>query len=77
MLPSTDPEELHDLICVGFGPASLGIAAALHDSIEYRSDLPGLKDHIPRVAFLEKQDHFAWHAGMQVSIGRSPDLIGH
>lgn len=41
------------MICVGFGPASLSIAAALHDA--------GIQ---ARVLFLEKQSQFAWHSGM-------------
>jgi L-ornithine N5-oxygenase len=64
-LQSTNPDELHDLICVGFGPASLAIAVALHDALE-----PGLGGYLsggaraPKVAFLEKQSGFAWHSGM-------------
>ncbi|KAI1821474.1 L-lysine 6-monooxygenase (NADPH-requiring)-domain-containing protein [Xylaria intraflava] len=54
--PSTEP---HDLICVGFGPASLAIAVALHDSIEARKLAKP-----PKVLFLEKQPAFSWHAGM-------------
>ena len=34
LLQLTETDELHDLICVGFGPASLAIAIALHDSLE-------------------------------------------
>lgn len=48
-------EEAYDLICVGFGPASLSIAIALEDR-----NLSSL----PRVLFLERQPQFAWHAGM-------------
>ena len=44
---------VYDLICIGFGPASLAIAVALHD---FHTDA--------RVIFLERQTHFAWHAGM-------------
>ncbi|KAI0878671.1 L-lysine 6-monooxygenase (NADPH-requiring)-domain-containing protein [Hypoxylon argillaceum] len=56
--------EVHDLICVGFGPASLAIAVALHDSIE-AGKLPGANAQTtPKVLFLEKQPRFAWHAGM-------------
>lgn len=55
-LPSSSSDELLDLICVGFGPASLAIAIALHDA-----GLPPKK-----VLFLEKQPQFAWHAGMQL-----------
>lgn len=46
-----------DLICVGFGPASLAIAIALYDAAPSPS---------PNVLFLEKQPQFAWHAGMQL-----------
>lgn len=57
-LPSLSHDELLDLICVGFGPASLAIAIALHDSTK---TVPS-----PKALFLEKQPHFAWHAGMQL-----------
>ena len=59
--PSLDDEVL-DLLCVGFGPASLAIAAALHDAVTSESDR-GVKP-TPQVAFLERQERFAWHAGM-------------
>lgn len=58
-LPATDPESVHDLICVGFGPASLAVAVALNDSLE-----AGTLKTPPKVLFLEKQTQFAWHAGM-------------
>jgi L-ornithine N5-oxygenase len=64
-LRPTNTNELHDLICVGFGPASLAIAIALHDGLD-----PGLGGYLscrgkaPKVAFLEKQSEFAWHSGM-------------
>jgi len=58
---SSSPEELLDLVCVGFGPASLAIAIALHDA--YQASPAA---HRPRVLFLEKQTRFAWHAGMQL-----------
>ena len=58
---STPPEDnIEDMICVGFGPAALGTAVALHDrqtSLEQTTTQP-------RVRFLEKQDAFFWHAGM-------------
>jgi len=64
----TPEEELHDLICVGFGPASLAIGVALHDALDGTDptleDVPGLQSRPPKVAFLEKQSQFAWHAGM-------------
>jgi len=58
-LQCTQPDDLHDLVCVGFGPASLAVAVALHDALE--------NDTItspPKVLFLEKQRQFHWHAGM-------------
>ncbi|CAH0023331.1 unnamed protein product [Clonostachys rhizophaga] len=62
-LVASDPASEHDLICVGFGPASLAIAVALHDAIEagqrFRPD-----GSPPRVLFIEKQQTFEWHAGM-------------
>lgn len=58
-LPATDPESVHDLICVGFGPASLAVAVALNDALE-----AGTLKTPPKVLFLEKQTQFAWHAGM-------------
>ncbi|KAL8915024.1 MAG: hypothetical protein Q9171_000464 [Xanthocarpia ochracea] len=43
----------YDLVCIGFGPASLAIAIALHDR--------GIN---ARVLYIEKQRSFIWHAGM-------------
>ena len=66
-LQYTPDDELHDLICVGFGPASLAIAVALHDAVDGTDsslDIPGLQGRAPRVTFLERQRKFAWHAGM-------------
>lgn len=64
----TPPGDLHDLICVGFGPASLAIGVALHDALDGTDpsldDVPGLRSKTPKVALLEKQSQFAWHAGM-------------
>jgi L-ornithine N5-oxygenase len=63
----TPEDELHDLVCVGFGPASLAIAVALHDALDGTDsslNIPGLQGRAPKVAFLEKQSQFAWHAGM-------------
>lgn len=57
---SSGSDEILDLICVGFGPASLAIAIALE---ERTSSRPNFK---PKVAFLERQPKFAWHAGMQL-----------
>lgn len=62
-LTPSDPECEHDLICVGFGPASLAVAVALHDSIAANKKLRP-DGSIPKVLFVEKQHAFAWHAGM-------------
>lgn len=61
LLRSTADEELHDLICVGFGPASLSIAIALHDRL-----LESGSAFVPKTCFLEKQSGFAWHSGMLI-----------
>ncbi|KAL8708166.1 MAG: hypothetical protein Q9220_006927 [cf. Caloplaca sp. 1 TL-2023] len=52
-LDSPSLQNQYDLVCVGFGPASLAIAIALHDR--------GIH---ARVLYLEKQPNFIWHAGM-------------
>ncbi|EER24035.1 L-ornithine 5-monooxygenase, putative [Coccidioides posadasii C735 delta SOWgp] len=63
-LGRTSAEELHDLICVGFGPASLAIAVALHDKVQELGREP--TSVAPKVTFLERQPRFAWHSGMLV-----------
>jgi len=55
----SDPQSVHDIVCIGFGPASVAIAVALHDALE-----SGKMKQCPKVLFLEKQPQFAWHAGM-------------
>lgn len=66
-LPSTPADELHDLLCVGFGPASLAIGIALHDAMDPTLNCasPG-RAFQPKVCFLERQTQFAWHSGMLV-----------
>lgn len=56
-------DEILDLICIGFGPASLAIAIALHDAAKTNTSLQTASR---KVLFLEKQAQFAWHAGMQL-----------
>lgn len=60
-LPAAPLDETYDLICIGFGPASLSVAVALHDALA-SSTLPTATP--PKVLFIEKQHRFAWHAGM-------------
>lgn len=61
-LQSSNDDEVQDLICVGFGPASLAIAVALNDALE--EGRPFISKDRPKVRFLERQRAFAWHAGM-------------
>lgn len=62
-LPTPSPGELHDLVCVGIGPAAIGIGVALQDACE-NSPVP--IQYRPKVAFIERQANFAWHPGMQL-----------
>ena len=57
-----------DLICVGFGPASLAIAIAIEDSYQKPDHMHsnGVLATNPRTIFLEKNNQFSWHAGMQL-----------
>ncbi|KAG6037402.1 hypothetical protein E4U41_005175 [Claviceps citrina] len=62
-LPPAPLDVEYDLICVGFGPASLSIAVAMHDALASGRKL--LADgSAPKVLFVEKQGRFAWHSGM-------------
>ncbi|KAI1798712.1 L-lysine 6-monooxygenase (NADPH-requiring)-domain-containing protein [Daldinia bambusicola] len=63
-LKKTSVEDVHDLACVGFGPASLSVAVALHDAINSGKLHNASTGSTPKVLFLEKQPKFAWHAGM-------------
>ncbi|ETI26199.1 hypothetical protein G647_02976 [Cladophialophora carrionii CBS 160.54] len=62
-LPTPDASEIHDLVCVGFGPASLAIAVALHDFLQLQKESAS-HGASPKVRFLERQGGFKWHAGM-------------
>lgn len=53
-------DEIHDMVCIGFGPAGVGIAVALQDMHEMEETTRPA----PKVRFLERQDAFFWHAGM-------------
>lgn len=63
VLETVAADKIHDLICVGLGPASLAIAVALHDALEESIDASSK----PKVCFLERQPEFRWHAGMMLS----------
>lgn len=60
-------DEHYDLICVGFGPANLALAIALHDALDDPSSVSKvsrLHTRPPKVLFLERQEHYGWHEGM-------------
>ena len=52
------PDAVDDLLCIGFGPASLAIAIAIREKFQYGDRRQ------PRVTFLEQQPKFSWHSGM-------------
>ncbi|KAG8962057.1 hypothetical protein FRC03_004646 [Tulasnella sp. 419] len=54
---SNNNNDIFDLFVVGFGPAGLAVAVALHDN-------PNAK-HI-KAHFIEKQPQFGWHLGMTI-----------
>ncbi|CAG8979854.1 hypothetical protein HYALB_00002627 [Hymenoscyphus albidus] len=56
--PRASPDTTLDLLCIGFGPASLAIAIAMKDNLANGPE--------KKVLFFEKQPKFAWHAGMQL-----------
>jgi L-ornithine N5-monooxygenase len=58
---SSSGGDILDLICIGFGPASLAIAVALEDMYGL---VLGKMQREPRVLFTERQSQFAWHTGM-------------
>ncbi|CAM1505743.1 Fc.00g113800.m01.CDS01 [Cosmosporella sp. VM-42] len=62
-LETASPDAEYDLICAGFGPASLAVAVAMHDALAAGQKLRP-DGSVPKVLFLEKQTRFAWHAGM-------------
>ncbi|GLI80676.1 hypothetical protein PoHVEF18_009033 [Penicillium ochrochloron] len=66
LLRSVPADEMHDLLCVGFGPASLAIAIALHDAMDPALSRTASGSFKPKVCFLERQKQFAWHSGMLV-----------
>lgn len=66
LLRPTGADEMHDLLCVGFGPASLAVAIALNDAMDPALGASKDLNFKPKVCFLEKQNQFAWHSGMLV-----------
>jgi L-ornithine N5-oxygenase len=63
---SQDGETLvYDLVGVGFGPANLALAIAVHEDGRAYGRAETI-DGGPRMAFLERQPHFGWHRGMLI-----------
>lgn len=56
-LQSTPQNDVHDVICLGFGPAALAIAVALHDSTKQTGKQRPQLTTQPKVAFLERQEN--------------------
>ncbi|WP_084352513.1 lysine N(6)-hydroxylase/L-ornithine N(5)-oxygenase family protein [Millisia brevis] len=49
------PDEIHDIVGIGYGPSNLALAIALSESEAGRS---------VRARFVERQETFGWHRGM-------------
>lgn len=62
LLERAGDDELHDIVCIGFGPAALAIAVALNDAIAAKD--PSLRTLRPKVRFIERQPSYQWHPGM-------------
>ncbi|KNC99504.1 uncharacterized protein SPPG_04897 [Spizellomyces punctatus DAOM BR117] len=63
-MPATQSQpEQFDVLCVGFGPAGLAIAAAMADEKVISLDTTTADESL-RVRFIEKQPSFLWHGGM-------------
>ncbi|KAI9724256.1 MAG: hypothetical protein M1828_003680 [Chrysothrix sp. TS-e1954] len=69
LYPKGSSSRDYDLICVGFGPASLAVAIALYDKYESTLSLASADRSCPtppKVLFLDRTSHFTWHGGMQL-----------
>ncbi|MFF3886353.1 lysine N(6)-hydroxylase/L-ornithine N(5)-oxygenase family protein [Streptomyces sp. NPDC001914] len=56
-----EPDAIHDVLGIGFGPSNLALAIA----IEEHNARSAAKDRI-RAEFLERQPSFGWHRGMLI-----------
>lgn len=57
----TEPDHIHDVLGIGFGPSNLALAIAIE---EHNAAVP--PDERLSVGFLEKQPRFGWHRGMLI-----------
>jgi L-ornithine N5-oxygenase len=55
------PDRVYDLLGIGFGPANLALAIALHEHGATAGEGAGF-----RAGFLERQPRFGWHRGMLI-----------
>ncbi|GAA4798665.1 lysine N(6)-hydroxylase/L-ornithine N(5)-oxygenase family protein [Streptomyces ziwulingensis] len=55
------PDSVYDVLGIGFGPANLALAIALHEH-----GATGHEGDTLRVGFLERQPRFGWHRGMLI-----------
>jgi L-ornithine N5-oxygenase len=68
----TNQESPYELVCVGFGPAAIAVAAAIEDAIEAGTLPPSLRQ---RIVFFEKQESTVWQGGLLLpgtNINHSP-----
>ena len=56
-----EPDAIHDVIGIGFGPSNLALAIAIEEHNAGASP----EDRI-RAEFLERQPSFGWHRGMLI-----------
>ncbi|TDC83588.1 L-lysine 6-monooxygenase [Micromonospora sp. KC606] len=59
--PHGPADTVHDVVGVGFGPANLALAVAIH---EHNTRPPAAQP--VRAAFVERQPQFGWHPGMLI-----------
>ncbi|TFK42521.1 L-lysine 6-monooxygenase (NADPH-requiring)-domain-containing protein [Crucibulum laeve] len=60
-MSSAAPQEVYDLIGLGFGPANIAIAAALTETWNTSSES---SNPVKKTLFIERHDKFRWHPGM-------------
>ncbi|GAB3214058.1 lysine N(6)-hydroxylase/L-ornithine N(5)-oxygenase family protein [Marinactinospora endophytica] len=58
MTSTPSPQQVHDLVGIGFGPSNVALAIALHER------RPSASQSAPSGLFLERQADFGWHRGM-------------
>ncbi|MFE0627645.1 lysine N(6)-hydroxylase/L-ornithine N(5)-oxygenase family protein [Streptomyces sp. NPDC058864] len=59
--PLNEPDTIHDILGIGFGPSNLALAIAIE---EHNAQVPDSRRINAR--FLERQPRFGWHRGMLI-----------